>query len=188
MVTIRGRRNMRLSNRTIIRSILFALAGSASGCDYFDDVTVPATDTKKPTAVAAVWQADEYLAFSSGTSQPLLFEVDPDEGYVMIGAGMDSGGTKKITISRGYQTSCINGGFIETAEVALPPIVKTQPGGVGQEVSNGIWDGELVVLSDFLTCSAGSTPTQVDLTWTVTAEDFHGNKQVHGPATMRADF
>lgn len=167
--------------RVLSAVLMLALLPS---CDEFEEVTVPAVDNTDPVAIAAVWQADEYLDLSSGNMTPLSYDVELDEGYVIIGAGVDSGGTKKITIQHEWSNHCRQGNLGQNKYGLMAPIVRTQPGGVGSEVSNGLWDGPLVFLSDYTTCNAGFTLKSVTYSWHVTAEDFHGNVSTHGWASI----
>ncbi|WAS90674.1 hypothetical protein [Nannocystis punicea] len=173
------------------RAALLVLV-AAVGCDYFSDVTVPAVDTTAPTAYASVWRSEVYEEISFGTNDPLSFEVDdPTEYYVLIGAGTDGGGVKKLTINSEYSKSCEaweDGDKIVSNTSGLSvPLVKTQTGGVGSTVSNGLWDGPYVRLSDYASCNSGWTLGYVALRWTVIVEDFHGNTATHGPAVFYWD-
>jgi hypothetical protein len=163
---------------------VLALATMA-GCEYFSDVTVPAVDNTPPTAYAAVWRSDVYEAISNNPGAPLVFEVsDPNDYYMLVGAGTDAGGTKKVTIAHEFTRSCIQGGLGQFQSGLMAPMVETQSGSVGQTVSNGVWGGPYVRLSDYMTCNPGWTLTSVAYHWHVTAEDFHGNKSSHGWAKI----
>ncbi|MCY0988515.1 hypothetical protein OV203_15390 [Nannocystis sp. ILAH1] len=164
---------------------LLALAMALVGCDYFYDVTVPASDSTPPVAWAAVYRAEVYEAISGGTQTPLSFEVaDPNLYYLVIAAGTDAGGTRKVTMNHEFTRTCVQGDLGQNTSGLLAPFVDTQSGSVGSTVSNGVWTGPLVRLSDYATCNPGWTLSYVAYEWTATAEDFHGNTATHGWARM----
>ncbi len=156
-----------------------------TGCEYFEDVIVPAVDNEAPNVYAAVWYQDVYEAVSANNSPGLHYTVsDPDELYVALGAGIDEGGIASLTISGESLCNCLQGNVGQIKYGLQAPLVKTQTGGVGSTVSNGLWDGPVIKLSDFDSCAPGWTTTSLGYTWTVTTEDFHGNVSNHGWATM----
>ncbi|WP_096328875.1 hypothetical protein [Nannocystis exedens] len=165
---------------------LLGLGLALVGCDYFYDVTVPASDSTPPVAWAAVWRQDVYEAVSSSDGGAALsFAVpDPNDYYMLIGAGTDDGGTKKVTIQQEFSRTCIQGDIGQLQTGLLVPMVETQSGTVGATVSNGVWTGPMVRLSDYATCDSGWTLSHVAYLWHVTAEDFHGNKKSHGWARI----
>jgi hypothetical protein len=156
-----------------------------AGCEYFYEVTVPAVDDTPPLAYAAVWRSGVYEAFSYNPGAPLVFAVsDPNDYYMLVGAGTDDGGTKKVTINHEYSRSCTQGEIGQLQSGFMAPMVETQSGSVGATVSNGVWGGPYVRLSDYTTCNPGWTLASVAYRWHVTAEDFHGNETSHGWATI----
>lgn len=175
----------------MLRASAVSMLCGAVGCDYFDDVTVPATDTEKPVPYLAVWQDNVHEKIWANPSVPIwptYYNIAFDEYYVLLGAGIDAGGTKKVTFEHGYTASCMQGEFYAegyTVSQTLTPVVSTQPGGVGQTVSNGWYTGASVRLSDYaVACPAGYSPDVV-YRFRVTAEDFHANKITFGWAQVR---
>ncbi|MFY0537404.1 hypothetical protein [Nannocystis pusilla] len=155
------------------------------GCDYFFDTTVPASDSTPPVAWAAVYHGGEHVDISSSNAgSPLSFAADPDEYYLLIGAGTDDGGTKKVTVSHNFSRTCVQGNLAQNSSGLGVPMIETQSGSVGATVSNGVWTGPTVRLRDYATCNAGWTLSQLTYSWHVTAEDFHGNTQTHGSANI----
>lgn len=179
-------RKDRSLNRRVLRGAgVVALA--LVGCDYFYDTTVPASDSTPPVAWAAVYHGGEHVAISSSNAgSPLFFPIDdPDEYYLLIGAGTDDGGTKKVTFSHEFSRTCLQGNLGQNATGSFVPMVETQTGSVGATVSNGVWTGPMVRLRDYATCNSGWTLASVSYKWHVTAEDFHGNTKSHGWAEIR---
>ncbi len=169
-----------------LRILLVAGALSASGCEYFSDVTIPSTDNTAPLTYAGVWRSGNYLATSLNSNPALNFQVSSlDDYYIFFGAGIDSGGTRRITISREVQRLCVNGSIAQQQTFTLTPIVRTQSGSPGNTVSNGIWDGPYMRLRDYASCNPGYTLSSVSYIWHTTSEDFAGNQTSHGWARAR---
>lgn len=167
------------------RRLLLAVALGLPGCDYFSEVTVPGTDTGPPAAIASVFSDGEYIEFDyrlGGGGGLAYLTHDADAWLVGIGAAYDVGGVRELSMWRQIRVSCPGVGLIDDEEI----YVKTQTGGVGSTVSNGLWLGEpFNASSEFWRCGGG-TPDVVQLKWRVWAEDFHGNVSTYGTSDTPA--
>lgn len=171
--------SMKLDVRALLT--VTALAIATPGCDYFYDVTVPVQDNTLPLAYAGVWRSGEYLATSLNSNPALNYKVASlDDYHLFFGAGIDSGGTERITIHREVRRVCTNGSIGQQQTFTLTPIVSTQSGQPGATVSNGIWDGPYMRLRDYASCNPGYSLASVSYDWHIVAEDFAGNTRSHG--------
>jgi hypothetical protein len=169
--------------------VAFLGAAALSGCDYFSNVVIPATDTTPPYAVSGVYDIvqNQYVALgATGDSldKPALkYRVtDPTETYMAVGATVDLGGAKSVHVWGQFVWWCRDSHGTEGLEPG--PIVgsntATQNGNVGDTVSDGVWT-YLAVRFDQVEPANGCaqngwTYLYTKFYWFTTSEDFHGNK------------
>ena len=152
---------------------LALLAAGFTDCEYFSTVTVPRTDTTAPSVFNGVWRNGEYVQSSLGT--PFTYTIAPGETVLAIGAGLDGGGTRELKMYTTFGYTCCAGDICSRTQPLSAPKVETQPGGVGSQVSSGIWLYSSVKLP---TCSGNMRLESYGFSWWTEATDFHGNKTV----------
>jgi hypothetical protein len=161
----------------LIAPVFLATTG-LTNCQYFSNVTVPATDTTPPTAIVSAYDVATGNYDKTGFGQPLSMTVtDPTLTYLAIAAGLDGGGTQSVSISGGISINCTNdNGIGSTTFEDLAPQTGTQPGGVGSTVSDGVWMYYVVRFDQLADCPAsGFRVTSVNFGWSSEVSDYHGN-------------
>jgi hypothetical protein len=164
--------------------VALLLATGATDCEYFETVTVPSSDTTPPDIYDAVWW-DGVHKMIRGQTTDLTYHLASGEEVLAISSGKDAGGVKKVTMARSWSWTCCDyfGGepTCSTSQTLASGKVATQPGGVGQQVSNGVWiEQDVKMPSPSSLCSAPDILTSWSFSWTTTAENFHGKTRT-GP-------
>jgi hypothetical protein len=153
---------------------LLAMMG-ATECEYFSTVTVPASDTYAPFTVTRMFFFGE-----EEIGAPIYRETDdPDAVFVIYPAAIDGGGVRTIEVRHYLAVYCNDGPGIE---FLLAPMRAEQPGGVGQSASNGLFVyGDGITLGDYAGfCDDGGGVDEIVYAWTISAEDFAGNRTSNG--------
>lgn len=160
-------------------ALLFATG--ATDCDAFTTVTVPSSDATAPELYDAVWRESEYEEIEHH-DQTLTYHLAPGDIIIALGSGLDSGGVKKIWMTREtLKTCCTFGNICSSSTATATTLTDTQPGGVGAVVSEGMWLGQSVELPPANElCNPGWWPTSFKFRWRTTAENYHGKKRT-GP-------
>jgi len=166
---------MRIRKAAMVFSPVFlCLTMGATDCQYFSSTTVPVTDATPPVTWDGVWLDGNYVALaSSGVS--FAYHIAPGASVFAVSSGMDDGGVSKITTGGTSGWTCCRGSICRRTTSLGVPTVTTQPGNVGDTVSNGVWT-TFVVTAPAVDCGDGFTLTSYALSWATTAEDFHGNR------------
>ena len=160
--------------------VALLLATGATECDAWEDTTVPASDSTAPDVYDAVWYQGTYEEIDVH-SQPLTYHLTPGEEIIALGSGLDSGGVKKISMTRELSwTCCTFGNVCSTSQTSATALTDTQAGGVGSTVSEGMWLGQAVEFDPAGLCNNFYWPTSYTFRWRTTAENYHGVKRV-GP-------
>lgn len=155
------------------------LATGWTDCDNFSPVVVPATDTSLPITFEGVYQTSEYV---DGTvDQPMTYHLAPGERAFAVGAGIDAGGLRKLTMFTSQRYTCCRGSLCTSTVSSSVPQSETQAGGTGSTVSNGIYLYNYVVMPN---CGTGSTLRSFSHGWFVVAEDFKGNSRTSRGSAM----
>lgn len=164
---------MTISARPLLLApVLLLLATGYTDCEYFTDVTVPASDTGAPTTYDGVWVGGEYVdAALAGDS--LEYHLAPGQTVLAVSSAIDSGGLRKLKMSTDWGYTCCRGDICSRTQPLSVPKTDEQAGGVGATVSNGLWLYTTVKLP---TCSSGFTLRSYSYSWWTEAEDFHGNR------------
>ena len=153
-----------------------------SGCEYFDDVVVPAQDSTDPYAWGFIYQNGGYV-FSGGRS----FETnDRNKGFLTFATAMDHGGARRVAMHRSAVARYSNGalGAITHLHYLSAESVE-QPGGPGDTVSNGRYVARYVVPGRQAPATRSGIPlTSITYTWHVEAEDMHGNVTIAPGGTL----
>jgi len=159
----------------LLAPVLVLFATGYTNCNYFSKVTVPATDTGKPTTYDGVWVNGDYVE-GAIPGQRFDYKITPGQTVLAVSSAIDPGGLRKLTMRSSFQYTCCNGsGICSTTQPSSVPQVEEQAGGVGASVSNGIWLGPDVTLPS---CSSGFTLRSYRFSWFTEAEDFHGNRTI----------
>jgi hypothetical protein len=157
---------------------VFLAATGMTNCQYFTNVTIPATDTTPPLAFSGVYSLTQGNYVDSTTDSSFVYDVPSDtETYLAVGATMDSGGAASVIMSTSSNLHCIDGGgnshlVFQNGDFQTGQ----QAGSVGQVVSDGIWVYEPVRFDQFDTCPNGWRLSVATYSWTTISEDFHGNR------------
>ena len=158
---------------------LFAIALLTTGCEFWDEVTVPAADTTPPAAVARLLELDgegmDRFAFQAG-QQVSVVTNDPNRRFVAIGAAWDPQGAKRVRVDRGGSYTCVlpGGGVGSASFITIAPLHATQAGGPGVVVDTGVWNGALVTTDKDGLCDAPYVLESYTYWWSVEAENFFG--------------
>src|SRR5689334_3790340 len=102
-------------------ALVFAFATGFTNCEWFSDVTVPATDTDAPTVWNAVWAGGEHKVLSPGGDW-ISYRVAPGDTVIAMGAGTDPGGTHKVTIYSSWEHTCCKGSICSTSQPITVPV------------------------------------------------------------------
>src|SRR5262245_61279830 len=110
-------------------------------CEYYTDVTVPASDPHAPGVYDAIWNRDtdpqyEVVAPGGGIEYTLR---DRNAVVLAIPSGLDSGGLKRIKVFSSTFEQCCSNGICSQSQPSSVPTEEIQPGTIGSTVSNGIW-------------------------------------------------
>ncbi|HVK72223.1 MAG TPA: hypothetical protein VM734_02845 [Kofleriaceae bacterium] len=151
---------------------LLVLATGFTSCDYFDNVTVPASDRRAPDTYDGVYRGSEYVILSQ-SNQSFDYTLAPGVTVMAVSSAIDSGGLKKLTMSTSSASTCCNGDLCRQVQGLTAPKIEEQRGTVGSTVSNGIWLYSSVKVP---TCPDGMTLEWFSFSWRTVAEDFHGNR------------
>jgi len=153
---------------TSLAAVLLAAGTGFTSCNQFHTVTVPSADTTAPWIYNVGYSDLGYEFFQT-------YRLDsPDDSVIAIGSAMDDGGVRTLEMRWHASASCCANGVCEShSEPYGGTLADQQTGGVGSQVSNGIWVGRNVRPRDF--CGAGWTPSYFHFWWTTTATDFLGN-------------
>lgn len=165
----------------LLAPVALLLATGATECDAFTTVTVPSSDSTAPELYDAVWFESEYEEIEHH-SETLTYHLAPGDLILALGSGLDSGGVKKISMTREWSwTCCTSGNVCSTTQTLAAALSDTQPGGPGDVVSEGMWLGQSVELpSANELCNSGWWPTSYRFRWRTTAENYHGKTRT-GP-------
>jgi len=148
-----------------------------AGCESFTDVSIPAHDAIAPTALPTLYEDGAHVYASPQTSS------NAGESYVVVATAMDGGGAHRVTLVRHGKATCdLGGGIHQASFIHYAPIEATRVGDVGDTVSNGLYVVDVVKPGQYA-CSQGVL-IRGEYTWSVEAEDFHGNESVTDGGTL----
>ncbi len=161
---------------------LAVLASTLTACEYFQDVTIPLLDFTAPTAWTSVYFNGMHQDISGGVANAINYEMsDPNTYFLIIGASTDNGGSARVDLNWEVEHFCTSGDLGQIKNALKVPGWATQSGNVGDQVSNGVWAGELIRFSNMANpCSPGWQWVASTVYWQAVAEDFHGNQSSHG--------
>jgi hypothetical protein len=167
------------SLRVALAAAALVFATGFTQCEYFSQTTVPAQDADKPTIYNGTWKNGLFQELRVDGATYIDHEIEPGESILVVGAGVDPGGVKKVTIEYAWsRTCCYADGKCGIYSPPPGQIAETQSGTVGAAVSNGVWAYAGV---EAPVCAPGTVSSSFDWVWSTTAEDFHGNrKRVEG--------
>jgi hypothetical protein len=154
----------------LLAPVLLLLSTGFTECESFTDVTVPDSDTDKPTTFDGVWIGGQYVQ-SAFTGSSFVYHAEPGENVLTIAAAVDRGGLKRLEVHSGWRRTCCSSTVCSISSPLTSPRVELQEGTVGSTVSDGIWVYEAVQVP---TCGEGWKLT-FGYSWFTEAEDFHGN-------------
>ncbi len=157
--------------RLILLSLVLPLFGYTN-CQYFSDVTVPATDTQPPLAISSI--VVDGVQQNSFTP---IQEVYHDLRFVIAMASIfDQGGARAMEMLQSAQVSCGRGSLGQTVFVDMAPLRDEQTGTVGSTVKNGIYLFTPVDLAAYARlCGSGFTVREIRYGWSIRGTDFIGN-------------
>ena len=163
---------------------LMLLLPLLGGCEYFEDVVVPIHDNTPPAAWAFVLENGNYLLANGATWETR----DPSKAFVIMATAYDHGGARRVTL-RGTAVGEYRAplqGWCEYEYEYFPLVEEVPDACPGDVVSNGLWVADYVTPGSIfpLNCGGRKLVTAV-YTWTVEAEDMHGNVTTSPVATLR---
>ena len=178
---------------SLFMACTLALAGLSTGCDYFEEVTIPPTDTTPPVGAVRLYAADGSVdKLSFGSLPPVQHQTDDlDKTFYLIGAGFDVDGAQRVRlIGRGRALCRLTGTQTSVLrELTLPTKDNEQPGQPGDVVQSGVWDMYSVKLSDVTDlCPSGSEPYHATFSWWGAGWNYAGQSAVHGAGELRWDL
>lgn len=147
-----------------------------SGCEFWDSVTIPSSDSTPPLGAARLAElgGQEYDRVVVG-STILEYDVDdPTRAFIPIAAAWDPQGAHHVTMFRGVTRLCEQGGFNQQQFIHLAPLTADQPGSPGDTVDNGVWIGDHVIMNQYDDCNPGWSLVSVEYWWRVRAENYFG--------------
>ena len=184
---------MRWSAALFVVLVAFLSLG-ATECDQFQEVTVPATDTKPPLAVGSAYLFREAKMHSWETDGGTLYRhTGPSSDWVIAAASsIDDGGARRVRMTWTYHHECCRlSGDSWSACERTDPLSGTnedqQEGAVGSRVSSGVYLA-MPLLDDGRGCPAGKRFRRREFEFRVRAWDFRGNQSVSGPHRIIHDI
>lgn len=162
----------------LVAPVLLAFTMGSTDCDSYSTVVVPAADTTVPFALDGVYDqaTADWIELQETSVNGVTYHITPGKLVTAVSSGLDSGGTRKVTMATETGWQCCQGNICSNTSSLAAPIVDGQSGGVGSSVSNGVWVG--TIIGKLPTCNPGFTLTGYRFAWRTTVEDFHGNKVV----------
>lgn len=159
----------------LVAPVLLAFTMGSTDCDSYSTVTVPAADTTPPVVLDGVYDqaAASWIVLQGGGA---VYHITPGKLVTAVSSGVDSGGTRKVTMAIETGWQCCQGDICSRTSSLASPIVDSQAGAVGSSVSDGVWVG--TIIGQLPVCNPGYALTSYRFAWTTTIEDFHGNKVV----------
>jgi hypothetical protein len=156
----------------LIAPLALASAGFTE-CESFDYVVVPPSDPSPPQIFFGLSNGDRYERLAQA---PVSFEhTDANRQVSAVVSAHDPGGVRRLQVGWSTRRHCSGG---DGVGVVISPLVEpeqdSQAGGVGSEVSNGIWLGHWFWPERMAGCPRGYQLDGVTLEWSAEAENFHG--------------
>lgn len=163
--------------RTLVLSAALVPAfGFTSNCNYFQNVTVPASDVYRPVMATHLWIGG-VESLQLGWADEVV--TDPADAVIVVAPAIwDSGGAHTLNLSEFATVECANDatGAASLVDIHFVPQATSQSGGPGSVVSNGMYLlGWVNDLSNILPCGPGSHLVEADYSWVATGTDFFGN-------------
>ena len=182
---------MKWSAALFIIPVAFLSLG-ATDCDQFQEVTVPATDTKPPLAVGSAYLNREPKMNSWEPDGGTLYRHSGPPGDLMVAtaSSIDDGGAERVLMTWTVQQQCcrLSGNTWSACErnSVAGTTEDQQEGAVGSRVSSGVY--VLVPLIDASVCPAGKRTRRREIDFRVVAWDFRGNHSTSGPHRIIHDI
>jgi len=157
--------------------LLVVPAFGFTDCQYFNTVTVPASDTTPPLIATRLW-VDGQEAIRFGTIEQV---VDADTSFLVVPSVYDSGGAKSLTLQQIVRVRChdydADPEETQATDIFFFDRFDSQSGWPGSSVSNGLYlIGDVTDLGSFdWYCYDGFDLTEIRYEWTTTGQDFAGN-------------
>lgn len=106
---------------------LFGLAALtlAAGCEFWNEVTVPAVDTTPPMGVARLYEVGgEWLDLFAYTADDGIHYVtsDSQRTFVPIAAAWDPQGARRVRMYQGATRTCADGEIGATQHISMAPL------------------------------------------------------------------
>jgi hypothetical protein len=184
---------MRFSTALLLIPVALLSLG-ATDCDQFQEVTVPATDSKPPLAVGSAYRGNqEALMHSWERDGGTLYrhQGPPTDLLVAVASSIDEGGAKRVRMTWTMQSECcrLSGGAWSACELVAPyagTLEDQQQGAVGSRVSSGVYVAQPI--GDTTQCPAGKRTRRRTVDFRVHAWDFRGNQSASGPHRIIHDI
>ncbi len=148
-----------------------------SGCEFFQRVTIPATDTTPPAGVARLLEfgGDEIDLFAYTSNQSINFVTDDlDRSFIAIGAAWDPQGAKSVRVWQTATRRCVDGDIGANQSIDMAPLDAEQAGGPGYSVQTGVWTGQAISGDQADNCPGTTHLVSYTYSWSVEAENFFG--------------
>lgn len=163
---------------------------ASTGCNEFWDVVIPAKDVTAPTVVPGYILNGKKTI---GVGGIYVETTDKNATFYAISSAVDTGGVARLESMSRVVLECAGNGRSQWVwpDEEIHDGHATQDGDVGDTVSSGLWDMNIVRLSALLrraTCPGDTWPITIRYLWRTYAWDFHGNVSplTHGEITYRA--
>ncbi|HEY4241559.1 MAG TPA: hypothetical protein VGM88_17175 [Kofleriaceae bacterium] len=176
---------------------LLELTTGLTDCSEYSTVTVPATDTTRPSTWDGLMVDDNYVALVTNPDTH-TYNISPGESAFAVSSGLDGGGVAGVSMAASVFWECClpndpNDPCVEDGQ-DFAPNVETQNGIDGSQVSNGVYTFQEITgpATSLCTTDPNIPPFFTHLSWwefdwTTTTWDFHDNTTTGGMQSVVFD-
>lgn len=164
-------------SKQIVGVTLLSALVLGTGCDYFTEVTIPASDSTPPAGVARLLEVGgaEIDLFALDSNQTVNVVTDDlARNFVAIGAAWDIHGAKRVRVYQSATRRCVDGEIGAAQFIDMAPLEGEQVGGPGDVVQTGVWQGQVISGSQADNCPGTTHLVSYTYQWSVEAENFFG--------------
>jgi hypothetical protein len=163
--------------RYLVTALGLGCLATISSCEYFTNVIVPPQRTSEPAAWAGVYALRDgaYVSLGPGQGGAYYRTNSATDAFLAVAAGYDPDGIYAVKEYDAEWLQYCKGTGIDPDSQWVADQVVTQPGGIGQTVSNGLWTYDLVRFDQAPTeCPNGYSLDHITFQWKVSAQDYFG--------------
>lgn len=170
---------------------MFLLTAS-TGCDYWQAVPVPTSDSSPPIAASRILEIGgsgyDDIDWGPGPGNSITV-YDPSRKFIALGATWDPEGAFRVVMDPEVVRVCSQGSVSANQTFNRPLIEYVAPAPTNGTVMTGVHTGDVVDPSTWaLSCPGSTTLESITYSWTVHSENYFGGVASHGPISIRYEF